>query len=75
MIDTTSETSFWESIQRSGRRGKEEGGAHTCSSLGHLATPEQLFNGRVVSTDGVAYVVEGFVAAWSSRPGDCGGLL
>ena len=27
---------------------------------------DKLFNGRVVSTDGVAYAVEGFVAAWSS---------
>ena len=33
---------------------------------------EKLFNGREESTDGVAYDVEGFVAAWSSRPGGQG---
>ena len=28
----------------------------------------KLFRGRAGSTDGVAYALEGLVAAWSSRP-------
>ena len=76
VIDTTLEMTFWESIPRSGRRGKEEG-VRILAVLWAIWLHQngELFNGRVVSTDRVAYVVEGFVAAWSSRPGESGGLL
>ena len=36
---------------------------------------DKQFNGRVVSTDRVAYVVEGFVVAWPFRLGRSSGLL
>ena len=36
---------------------------------------DKLFNGRAVSTDEDAYVLEGFVAAWSSQSGGTSGLL
>ena len=64
LIDMTSGTSFKESILRSGRRGKEEG-VRLLAVLWAiwLHRNDKLFNERVVSTDGVAYAVEGFVAA------------
>ena len=68
--------SFCESIQRSGRREKEEG-VRILAVLWAiwLLRNDKLFNGRAVSIDGVAYVVEGFVAALSSQSGGSGGLL
>ena len=36
---------------------------------------DKLFNRRAASIEGMAYAAEGFVAAWSSRPGERGGLM
>ena len=66
-VDTTSETSFWDSIQKIGSKRREEG-VHifvVLSAIG-LHQNDKLFNGRAASTEGIAYAVEGFVAAWSS---------
>ena len=75
-VNTTPETSFWDSIQKIGGKRREEG-VRIFAVLWAiwLHWNNKLFNGRAAFTEGIIYAVEGFVAAWSSRPGERGGPM
>ena len=63
-VNTTSETSFWESFRRSGGRSRVEGVRILVGLWAiELHQNDKLFDGRPASTHGVAYTVDGFVAA------------
>ena len=72
-VETTSEISLWDSIQKIGGKRREEG-VHIFAMLWviWLHRNDKLFNGRAASTESIAYAVEGFVAACSSRPRERG---
>ena len=75
MVDTTSETSFWDSIQKIGGKRREEG-VRIFAELWAiwLHRNDKPVNGREASIEGITYAVEGFVAAWSYRLGEKRGI-
>ena len=63
-VDTTSNTSLWDSILKIGGKTREEG-VHIFAVLWAiwLHQNDKVFNGSAASTKGIAYAVKGFVTA------------